>query len=127
MLKRIRHRALGRLPKSSTVSQMSTVFNCGRKQIQSVLKRKEANLSDYEANSPASRKHCRGREHRNVIEAVFRWYTLAKKRNVPVSAPMLQEEARIIATYISHHQFKTSNSWLESFKKRHNIRQFTIK
>ena len=127
MLKGIRHRALGRLPKFSTVSQLSTVFNCGRTQIQSVLKRKEAILSDYEDNAPASRKHCHGREYSNVIEAVFRWYTLANKSNVPLSAPMLQEEARIIAAHISHHQFKTYNSWLESFKKRHNIRQFTIK
>ena len=35
---------------------------------------------------------------------------------------MLQEEAE----KMSHHQFKASNGWLESFKKRHNIRQFTV-
>ena len=27
---------------------------------------------------------------------------------------------------MGHHQFKASNGWLDSFKKRHNIRQFTV-
>ena len=39
---------------------------------------------------------------------------------------MLQEEACVIAVQIANHQFKASNGWLESFKKHHNIRQFTI-
>ena len=45
--------------------------------------------------------------------------------SVPVSGPMLQE-ARIVAEKKGHDQLKASNGWLDSFKKRHNIRQFTV-
>ena len=54
------------------------------------------------------------------------WYSLARQCSVPVTGPMLQEEARIIAEKMGHLQFRASNGWLDSFKKRHNIRQFTI-
>ena len=51
---------------------------------------------------------------------------LARQCNVPVSGPMLQEEAQIIAAHIGHHKFNASNGWLENLKKWHNIWQFTI-
>ena len=102
------------------------VFGCGRTQIQGILKKKEDILREYEANAPASRKRHRGTEFSDVNEAMYTWYTLARERNVPVSGPMLQEEARIIAEQMDHHQFKASNGSLESFKKRHNIKQFKL-
>ena len=57
---------------------------------------------------------------------MYRWYTLARQHNLPVSRPMLEEEARVIAARLGHHQLKVSNGWLESFKKYHNIRRFTF-
>ena len=84
-------------------------------------------MSQYEScSTPASRKRCRGTSFNDIDEAMYRWYSLATSCNVPVSVPMLQEEARLIAAEMGHHDFKASNGWLESFKKRHNIRQFTI-
>ena len=111
---------------SQSSRKIAEVFNCGRTQIQGIFKKRDTILSEYEANAPASRKRHRGTEFSDVNEAMYRWYSLARQRNVPVSGPMLQEEARVIAVQMGHHQFKASNGWLESFKKRHNIRQFTI-
>ena len=83
-------------------------------------------MSEYEAFTPASRKrHCGG-EFEDINEAVYTWYRLARQRSVPVTGPMLQEEACIIAEKMGHHQFRASNGWLESFKKCHNIRQFIV-
>lgn len=106
--------------------KLAELFNCGRTQIQGIIKKKEAILSENEANAPASRKRHRGTEFSDVNDAMYRWYSLARQRNVPVSGPMLQEEARVVAVQMGHHQFKASNGWLESFKKRHNIRQFVV-
>ena len=60
----------------------------------------------------------------DVNEAAYRCYTMARERGVLISGPMLQEEARIVAERLNVENFKASNGWLESFKKRHNIKQF---
>lgn len=39
---------------------------------------------------------------------------------------MLQEEAHLVAARMGHLEFRASNGWLQSFKNRHNIRQFTV-
>ena len=106
--------------------KIAEVFKCGRTQIQNIVRNKEKILSQYEANVPASRRCYRPGEFEDVNQAMYTWYSLARQRSVPVSGPMLQEEARIIAEKMGHRQFKASNGWLEKFKKRHNIRQFTI-
>ena len=83
-------------------------------------------MTEYEANAPASRKRYHGGEFEDINEVVYTWYSLARQRSVPVTGPMLQEEARIIAKKMGHLRFRASNCWLDSFKKRHNIRQFTV-
>ena len=83
-------------------------------------------MEEYEADLTPSRKRHRPSAFDDINEAMFKWYSLAQQRNVPVSGPVLQEEALLMTQKIGHEGFKASNGWLESFKKRHNIRQFTI-
>ena len=45
----------------------------------------------------ALRNRHRGTEFSNINEAMYRWYSLARQRNVPVSGPMLKEEALVLA------------------------------
>lgn len=106
--------------------KIAEVFRCGRSQIQAILRNKETILSEYEANAPASRKQHRQSLFEDVDEAMYRWYSLARQRSVPVSGPMIQEEACLVAEKMGHHDFKASNGWLSNFKKRHNLRQFAI-
>ena len=51
---------------------------------------------------------------------------LGRERNIPISGPMLQEEARLIAERLENSQFKASNGWLQSFKARHNLKMLTV-
>ena len=53
-------------------------------------------LSRFQANAPASRKRSGGAKYEDVETAVYQWYRLARERLVPVSRPMLQEEALMI-------------------------------
>ena len=84
-----------RIPSQSS-RKIAKVFNCGHMQIQGIIRKKEAILSEYEANAPASRnRHC-GTEFSNISEAMYRWYCLARQCHVPVSGPMLKEETIIV-------------------------------
>jgi len=45
---------------------------------------------------------------------MFHWFKLARQHNIPVSGPMLQEEAKIVAEKLDNTDFKASNGWLPS-------------
>ena len=94
--------------------------------MQSILKSKEPIMSSFQANAPASRKCSRGAKYEDMDTAVYEWYHLAREKLVPVSGPMLQEEALMIACELRHNNFKASNGWLQSFKLRHNIKQLVV-
>ena len=68
-------------------------------------------MAEYEADSiPSSRKRHRPSAFDDTNEAMYKWYSLARQRNVPVSGPMLQEEARLMAQKLDHAEgFKASN------------------
>lgn len=83
-------------------------------------------MSSFQANAPASRKRSWGAKYEDIDTAVYEWYHLARERLVPVSGPMLQEEALMIACELRHNNFKASNGWLQSFKLRHNIKQLVV-
>lgn len=60
---------------------LAAKFDCGRSQINSVLKNKESIIELYESNmsstSVLSRKRCRESDFSEVNEALYSWYLLA--------------------------------------------------
>ncbi len=107
--------------------KIADVFECGETQIQSILLRKEAILAEYESNGPEDRKRRCITDFFDVNDAVYKWYCFARQRSIPVSGPLLQEDALQIAKSIDKDtQFKASNGWFDSFKKRHSIEQMTV-
>ena len=91
-----------------------------------ILRKKEAILGEYEADAPASRKRHRQSALEDADEAMYKWFSLARQRSVPVSGPMIREKACMIAEKMGHHKFKASNGWLEKFKVLHNLKQFAV-
>ena len=112
-------------PKVGTRS-IATTFTCGKTQIQRILQQKDEIKAAYEANQSDSRKRKRLAQFDDIDGAVYHWYKLARQRQVPVNGPMLQEEALKIAEALGNTVFRASNGWLERFKGRHNLKQFTI-
>ena len=106
--------------------KIADIFKCGRTQIQTILRDKESITLDFQTNAPTSRKRNRGAHYQDVDDAVYEWYVLARERFVPVTGPMLQEEALMIANGLGNNSFKASNGWLQRFKDRHNIKQLVV-
>ena len=112
-------------PKVGTHS-IATIFTCGKTQIQRILQQKDKIKAAYEANQSDSRKRKHLAQFDDIDGAVYHWYKLARQHQVPVNGPMLQEEALKIAEALGNTVFRASNGWLERFKGRHNLKQFTI-
>ena len=53
-------------------------------------------------------------------------FCMAREALIPVSGPMIQEEALQIALKLNVTGFTASNGWLEKWKTRHNVKQFSV-
>ena len=51
---------------------------------------------------------------------------MTREALIPVSGPMIQEEALQIASKLNVAEFTASNGWLEKWKNRHNVKQFSM-
>ena len=51
---------------------------------------------------------------------------MAREALIPVSGPMIQEEALQIGLKLNITGFTASSGWLEKWKTRHNVKQFSV-
>ena len=97
-------------------------FGVGKTQIGTILKRKREITEAFERNEASTKRRCSYASSNDELnEKVWKWFNLARAQNLPVSGPMIQQQALDFAKKLGKTDFKASNGWLESFKKRHNI------
>ena len=103
-------------------------FEMGRTQVQAILQKKESLLTSFETlDGPQTNiKRFRTGKFDAVNKALREWYNCCRSSNIPVSGPMLQEEAQTIDEKLEITGFAASNGWLESFKRQHNICCMTV-
>lgn len=98
-------------------------FKCGKTQVYQILKNKESIKQEFlsgAGNSNAKRK-LRQTGNEDINKILLEWFLDARTRNLPISGPILQTQAKIIAKRLQKNDFKASNGWLECFCKRHGI------
>ena len=110
--------------------ELSQIFGCGKTQIAKILKNKDSILSTYEANLFETTKHdskmSRISEYAEINKALYEWYVPARSKNIFAGGPQIAEKGRQIAAALGRPEFKGSNGWLEKWKKRYNLKQFSI-
>lgn len=89
------------------------------------LEAKESIISEFEVNSP-DWKQSHNAQYQDVDDAVYQWCFLAREQLVPVTRPMLQEEALGLANGLGYSEFKASYGWLQRFKDRHNSKYLMV-
>ena len=112
-----------------TIRQLAQDFKCGKTQISTILVNKPKIIELYESN--ASSTMCHTKRMRNskfgeINDLLYDWYRMATARNLYPDGPLLKEKALQIAKQLNDLSFTASNGWLESWKKKHNIRQVTV-
>lgn len=81
----------------------------------------------YKSNNSRNQpKRSSTSKYAEVNEAVWDWYTKCRHSKIPLSVPMLQDEAVIIAEKLEIDDFVASNGWLEKFKPQHHICKMTV-
>lgn len=48
---------------------------------------------------------------------LFDWFSKARSKNIPISGPVLEAQGKAIAEHL-----KISNGWLDSFRKKYEIK-----
>lgn len=88
------------------VRKLSEIFQCGKTQISTILKNKEAIRELYESNACDSlcqaRKRNRVSEYADLNDALYQWYQLCVQRNIYPDGSLLAEKAMTIAEHLGH-------------------------
>ncbi|XP_067896140.1 uncharacterized protein [Heterodontus francisci] len=102
--------------------QLAELFNIGKTQVQTILKRKAEILEAYEGNRDTARKRlCVRMEHGYLNLIMCRWFQHVQSQGIPVNGPIIQKAALHFAKELGINDFKASNGWLRSFRSRNNI------
>ena len=102
-------------------------FSCSKTQANTIVNNKRKFLDDWESNEGSeTKKRGRKQTYDDVNTRLKEWYDRLRQSNVPVSGPLLQEEALEIAKALNIGDFHASNGWLEKWKKRYNIMHMNV-
>ncbi|CAF1535025.1 unnamed protein product [Rotaria sordida] len=98
--------------------------------VSNIVKRKVEYIENYEQNENSNKKrNLRDEFSQQLDQKVYEWFVQQRSKNIPISGPLLQEQARQIRQQLggsNADDFKASNGWLKKFRKRHGIQYRTI-
>jgi len=107
--------------------QLAAQFNICKSQVHNILKRKNEIKETFCASPAPERKRRFIRtENEDVNLSTLEWYVSQREGYISVTGAMIQRKARELAQQMGKKDFKASNGWLESFRKRHNIGPFNM-
>lgn len=109
-----------RIEDGTSQSAVCKEFSLSKSTVSNLWKNRSVTLAAHEKNMDSSKK-LRRAERENVEEALLKWFTIQRNRNLPVTGAMLQMKANEFAERFEEKAFVCSNGWLDRFKKRNNI------
>ena len=94
-----------------------------RKDSSTVYMEKKNELREaYESNGNKSRNHLRYRNYLNDVgEVTWRRFETARAKRLPVSGPIIPEQAKEFDKLLQKTDYKGSKGWLTRSKGRHSI------
>ncbi|XP_032220860.2 tigger transposable element-derived protein 4 [Nematostella vectensis] len=101
--------------------KLADQFKVSKTQISNIIKKKNAIEEAFEQNSNSEKRRFVSAPNDRINDAIWEWFTRCQAMNIPVASPMIQARALKYAEMFGIGDFKASNGWLESFKRRKNI------
>jgi hypothetical protein len=95
--------------------------------LSTILKNKNKLLENRdECDFNSKRKKLASCVHGDIDDAMLKWVTTARDKNIPLSGTLIREKAKEFAAALGREDFLASVGWLDKFKKRHGIVQKSV-
>lgn len=104
-----------------TVKELMIHFQCGKTQVYDCLSKKEEIKKNFSMLKSPGIKRIRSSEFDKLNDVIFQWFCTARTKSFPISGPIIQAKALEVASKMNFFEFKASNGWLRSFRKRFKI------
>lgn len=87
----------------------------------------KSKLLEYSTKVP-NRKTMKRADHEKINEALFLWFTQQRDKGMPLSGPIIQDKAKLLAEMLgdTDKTFTACSGWLDRFKNRYVIRQLNL-
>ena len=101
-------------------SEVAKKFGIPPNTLSTILKNRAKIEGSTSTHTPNAKRQ-RLAEYPDLEECLFRWFTQKQNRQIPISGPVLQEQALTFAKSMGIDSFTASGGWLDKFKKRYDI------
>ncbi|XP_046737740.1 jerky protein homolog-like [Diprion similis] len=122
--------AIRRLDKGEIIRNVAADYGVGETTVGD-WRRNRSHLEQcatISGDAMTSRKTIKPAEYNKVDKGLFLWFTQMREKGLPVSGPILQAKAMMLAKQFPDESetFTASCGWLDRWKKRHGIHQLSI-
>uniref|UniRef100_A0AC35THZ0 HTH CENPB-type domain-containing protein n=1 Tax=Rhabditophanes sp. KR3021 TaxID=114890 RepID=A0AC35THZ0_9BILA len=112
-------------PSLNSIRSLATKYNVSKGQIVNVIKRREEIKEASSKNLDPKRKRMtltKTTTYEEVNSLTLQFISAAKGNDIHISGTLIKEKALDYAKRLGYNNFKASDGWLDSFKKRNNIK-----
>lgn len=101
-------------------------FSISKTTVHNIKKNAQLLKERLKTENPKMKRKYRSTRFQQVNNMTIDWFHRMRRMDAGISGPMLQEAALYFAEKMHLPEFKASNGWLDSFKKRHNMSSKTL-
>lgn len=118
--------AIKEVEKGSLLKTVAANYGVGVSTVSEWVKSKSKFLEQAVKNP--HRKTLKTSDFEKVGEALYLWFTQQREKGMPLTGPILQEKAKMLAELLGEEgkDFCASSGWLDRFKNRYGIRQLNV-
>ncbi|XP_066258255.1 tigger transposable element-derived protein 4-like [Euwallacea similis] len=110
------------VPRHAKRSEICSEMGLSKSTVATIWKNKETILKTFESGQHSNVKKIKKPNNYEVDQRLLKWFSQQKNNNAIVSGAILQSKAEDFASKVSGNQEpKFNRSWIERFKRRHNI------
>lgn len=115
-----KQKIISRIEKGEKIRKLSCEFKLSSSTIGTIWKNREAINLKLRENCRQIKRFKKS-QNEDIDKALFTWFKIQRSRNIPLNGAILQLKAEELAKKMGKEDYTCSASWIQRFRKRHNI------